>query len=253
MYTEKQLDDLEKEERDITDEAILAMLLIVSNTKGVLEKELRDFYSKYGKDGVVTYAEARKWVSEQNHERRLTALLAFLAASLDYAYIKIEKHFRRFLTDVIGKESTFFGVSVNVDNLLEKKWGVDELYWLDRLEEDVNLWKVNIAKDFKQAMHRGASLDSVLKKLDKRFASIDSVLDTLGLSESTAVGSLTRQEIFKELGIKRYQFYTKADERTCEVCGSMHGLIFPISAYEVGVTASPLHPRCRCYEIPLTE
>lgn len=253
MYTEKKFENLENDERDITDEAIIAMQLVAQNTKEILEKELRDFYSKYGKDGVVTYAEARKWVSEQNHERRLTALLAFLAASLDYAYIKIEKHFRSFLIDVIDKESTFFGVSVNVDNLLEKKWGVDELYWLDRLEEDVNLWKVNIAKDFKQAMHRGASLDSVLKKLDKRFASIDSILDTLGLSESTAVGSLTRQEIFKELGIKRYQFYTKADERTCEVCGSMHGLIFPISAYEVGVTASPLHPRCRCYEIPLTE
>lgn len=253
MYTEKQLADLEKEERDITDEAILAMLLIVSNTKGILEKELRDFYSKYGKDGVVTYAEARKWISEKNHERRLTALLAFLATSLDYTYIKIETHFRRFLTDVIGKESTFFGVSVNVDNLLEKKWGVDELYWLDRLEADINLWKVNIAKDFKQAMHRGASLDSVLQKLDKRFTSIKYVLDNLGLSESTAVGSLTRQEIFKELGIKKYQFYTKADERTCEVCGSMHGLIFPISAYEVGVTASPLHPRCRCWEVPIKE
>ena len=87
--------------------------------------------------------------------------------------------------------------------------------------------------------------------LDKRFKSMESIIKTLGLSESTAVGSIARQRIFRELGITKYQFYTKADERTCETCGAMHGLIFPMSAYEVGVTASPVHPRCRCWEVPL--
>ena len=82
---------------------------------------------------------------------------------------------------------------------------------------------------------------------------MNSILNKLALTESTAVGSIARREIFKELGIKKYQFFTKPDERRCETCGAMHGLIFPISAYEIGVTASPLHPHCRCWEVPITD
>ena len=251
MYTEEQFIELEQEERTLTDEAIAVMILLLANTKGNLEKELRDFYQRYGKDGVVTYAEARKWISQQNHQRRLTALFLYISGEFASALVGLETHFRNFLTEVIGKESAFFNTKIDIDKLLSRKWGLDDLYWLERLEADVNLWKVTIAKDVKQLIHKGASLDDVLKQLDKRFTSIDKVLKKLGLSESTAVGSLARQDIFKELGVGKYQFYTKADERTCGECGALHGVIFPISAYEVGVTASPIHPFCRCWEIPI--
>lgn len=253
MWTEEYFTALEQEEREITDEAILAMILVLSSVKGDIEKELRSFYQKYGRDGVVTYAEARKWISEQNHQRRLTYLTAFVGVAFINALSDVEKHFRRFLTEIINKESTFFGVKIDIDKLLSKSWGLDDLHWLQRLENDVNLWRYTIAKDIKQAIHRGATIDDILKQLEKRFKSINYVLENLGLSESTAVGSLSRKVIFEELGISKYQFFTKPDERRCETCGEMHGLIFPISAYEVGVTASPIHPRCRCWEVPILE
>lgn len=253
MYTEEQFIQVEQEELDLTLEAIIAMMLVLGITKSNLEKELRDFYSKYGRDGVVTYSEARKWISEQDHQRRLTALLLFVGGSFTLALADLEVHFRKFLTEVIAKESTFFGVKVDVDKLLNHRWGVDDLNWLHRLEADVDLWKATIAKDIKQAMHRGARLDDVLEKLEKRFGSIENALEKLGITESTAVGSFSREEAFKELGVTKYQFFTKPDERRCEECGALHGKIFPISAFEVGVTASPIHPRCRCWEVPIVD
>ena len=253
MWTEEQFIELEQQEREITDEGILAMLLILASTKGNLETELRSFYQKYGKDGVVTYAEARKWISEQDHRRRLTALTLVVSGAFIAALADLETHFRMFLTDIIGKESTFFGVSVDVDKLLTRKWGADDLYWLQRLEADVELWKIYINNDIKRAMLQRKSIDEVIELMEKRFSNIDSVLKKLGITESTAVGSLARQDIFKELGVSKYQFYTKPDERRCDTCGAMHGLIFPMSAYEVGVTASPLHPHCRCWEVPILE
>jgi len=253
MYNDEQFEALEQEELEITDEAIVLMFRVLSGLKTDIEHELRAFYQKYGRDGIVTYAEARKWISEKNHQRRLTALLLIVGGSFLYTFDYLETHFRKFLTDVIGKESTFFSVKVDVDKVLTRKWGVDDLYWLERLDADVNLWQNHIANDIKQALHQGKRLDDVLKKLDKRFKSINSVLETLGISESTAVGSLARQSIFKELGITKYQFYTQVDERRCETCGALHGVIFPISSFEVGVTASPLHPRCRCWEVPIME
>ena len=140
MYTDEEFEQLEEEERSLTDEAIAILLLIMANTKGNLKKELRNFYQKYGKDGVVTYAEARKWISQQNHQRRLTSLTLIVSGVFASALNDLEKQFRSFLIDVIGKEETFFGVKINVDDILSRKWGLDDLTWMDRLQADVELW-----------------------------------------------------------------------------------------------------------------
>ena len=253
MWTEEQFIELEQEERTLTDEAIIAMILLTHIVKNNLENELRSFYQKYGKDNVVTYSDARKWVSDKDHTKRLTALLLFMSNEFQSILPELTTELENMLKSVIQKECGFFDIDVDDTKLLDKKWGNDVSTWLERLEEDVDLWMNKLASDWKQQILQRKTLDEVLKKLDKRFDSIESVITTLGLSESTAVGSLARQKIFKELGITKYQFYTKADERTCETCGAMHGLIFPISAFEVGVTASPVHPRCRCWEVPIME
>lgn len=251
MYTEEQFDKLEQDERLLTDLAIATMLMSLTTTKLRLEKELRDFYQRYGKDGVVTYSEVRKWVSEQDHRKRLAVLLLFISDEFDALLESISPQFKTMLEDVVDKEATFFDVELDAYDFTEEDWGADESTWLERLADDVAIWSVYIATDLKQAFSQRRHIDDVLKRLDKRFESMEYVLDKLGLTESTAIGSMARRRAFKELGIDKYQFYTRADERTCEVCGSMHGLIFPMSAYEVGVTASPLHPRCRCWEIPI--
>lgn len=252
-YTEEDFTQLEQEERELTDEAITIILLILANLKGNLEKELRNFYQEYGRDGVVTYAEARKWVSEQDHRRRLTALIALLTSEFDNACSKTKKEFEQMLRSVIAKETGFFDVEIDIDKVLEMYWGADDSEWSKRLEDDFALWLVYLITDLKRAMLQRKQLEDVLKLINKRFTTMESLLTTLGLTESTAIGSLARQQIFKELGITKYQFYTKPDERRCETCGSMHGLIFPISAYEVGSTASPIHPRCRCWEVPIMD
>lgn len=251
MYTEKQFIELEQQERQLTDEAIILMLLILADLKGSLENELRAFYQKYGKDGVVTYAEARKWVSEQDHRRRLTALNVALSSQFTQTLSKLKIEFEKMLKSVADKETGFFGVEVDKDNVLTQKWGKDDSNWLKRLEDDVALWSATILMDCKRSILKRSPLDVLFGTVDNRFNSINKVLKKLGLTESTAIGSLARQRIFKELGISKYQFYAKADERTCDECGALHGLVFPISSYEVGVNASPIHPHCRCWEVPI--
>lgn len=255
MYNEEQFIELEQDERELTDEALALMFLILANVKSNLERELRDFYNKYGRDGVVTYSEARKWVGNDDHRRRLTVLLMYISEHFDELQGDLTPEFKKMLEGVIGKEIKFFDVKSEdiADKPLNEPWGTDEKTWFDRLKDDIALWCAYILMDVKQACHRGSHIDDVIAKLNKRFKYINYVLETLGLSESTAVGSMARRMIFHQLGIGKYQFYTKADERTCDVCGSMHGLIFPISSYEVGVTASPLHPRCRCWEVPIVD
>lgn len=253
IYTEEEFTKLEEDERFLTEEAILVMLAFLAATKNSLEKELRNFYQLYGKDGVVTYQEARKWVGDDDHRRRLTALFAVIKDNFDILHSKLNPKFDSFLSQVAEKETDFFGVDIDREDVLNTPWGVDKETWYERLEEDIALWAAYVAVDIKQSLVKRAHVEAVVEQLGKRFDSIESVLRTLGISESTAVGSLARQRIFKELGITKYQFFTRPDERRCEHCGSMHGMIFPITAYEVGVTASPIHPRCRCWEVPIME
>ena len=244
---------MEQEEREITDEAILLMIAILGTSRDNIKRELRSFYQQYGRDGVVTWKEARKWIGSSDHRRRLTALLQVISNEFDQIYGNLTPQFVEYLTKVIEKETDFFDAEVEIEKALYEDWGSDEQNWEERLAADVSLWFFYIQSDLKRFILRQTKIDEILSQMDKRFTTMEKVLDTLALSESTAVGSIARREIFKELGITKYQFFTKVDERRCEVCGAMHGLIFPISAYEVGVTASPIHPRCRCWEVPIVD
>lgn len=253
MWTDEQFDELEQEEHSLTEEAILALLIILNITRVNMEKELRNFYQKYGKDGVVTYQDARKWVSVKDRRKRLSLLLLFISDEFDMLHLKINPKFSTFLDKVVNKEIDFFNVDLDVEDILNTRWGADDSVWSTRLASDVDLWKAYLGSDLKRSMLRQDSIDDVIDALNKRFMSFERILKRLGLTESTAVGSIARKEIFNELGIKKYRFYAREDERTCEHCGSLHGLIFPMTAYEVGVTASPIHAHCRCWEVPIVE
>lgn len=253
MYTDEQFENLEQEERELTNEAIAIMLLILANTKSNLEKELRNFYQKYGEDGVVTWQEARKWVGEKNHRRRITALKLYISGEFKSTFSKLAIQFNDFLTEVVKKEMGFFKTDIDIEDVLCTIWGVEGENWLTRLEDDVDLWNMYVNSDVKRSIMRRANVDEVLKQLDKRFMSMQHIIEKLAMTESTAVGSLARRKIFKELGVKKYRYYAREDERTCETCGSLHGLEFPISSYEIGVNASPIHPWCRCWEVPIMD
>lgn len=183
----------------------------------------------------------------------MTVLYLAISGIFTATLLKLSPKFENFLKDIVKMEGDFFDIDVDPLEVIYKKWGVDGLNWLDRLDDDVDLWARVILNDIKKSFLRKDNLEDVMKQVNKRFDNIERVLDRLGITESTAVGTEARREVFKKLGIKKYRFYTRADERTCEQCGSLHGLIFPISAYEVGVTASPIHPRCRCWEVPIVD
>ena len=133
------------------------------------------------------------------------------------------------------------------------KWGLDNLNWLQRLQDDFDLWVARIQSDIKIGMIQRLNIEEVVERLNARFKSITKAVHKLGVTESTAVGSLARKSLFKALGITKYRYFAKIDERTCEQCGALHGTVFPISEFEVGVTASPIHPHCRCWEEPIME
>ena len=251
MYTDEQLEKVEEGERVITDDGIAMVLLLLNYLGNDLENELRKFYQKYGKDGVITYSEARKWIDEKDHRKRLFVLFLALDEHFNKSFDKVKSQFRDFLTGVIKYESDFFDVGLDIDKLLSKSWGQDDLTWLERLKEDFEYYEAKLFSNIKTAMIREFDIDDVIEELDNLIGSFGRTEEALGITESTTINSFARNEVMKAKGAKKYRFYAREDERTCEYCGALHGKVFPIAQFEVGVTASPIHPRCRCWEVPI--
>ena len=179
MWTDEEFEQLEEEEHSLTLEEILLMLLLLEFLKSDIQKELRDFYSRYGTDGVVSYQNARKHVSNKDHRSRMSVLLLFISSRFSNLLSDLEPHFNTLLSDVLSKENAFFVVDLDTDNLLFREWGVDKANWLDRLRDDVELWDYYISTDIKRGMLKRESIDDILKQLDKRFMSIGRILQRL--------------------------------------------------------------------------
>ena len=253
MHTEDEFLKLASEEGQLTDEEIAFLLTVLTDAKANIIREVESFYRKYGKDGIVTYTEARKYVSAKERKRRMLVLFLAIKAILHDAIANISARVANFMDILAATEYEFFDSEIPEDSPNEVAWGVGELTWRERLLEDEELWLAYLLTQLRQAWIRRQTIDDVIAIIDGRFGTMENALARLVDTEVTALTSDVRRRIFRDLGIEEYEFYTRVDERRCEVCGSMHGMRFPITQYEVGVTAPPMHPRCRCWTVPVTD
>ncbi|MCL2088716.1 MAG: minor capsid protein [Oscillospiraceae bacterium] len=47
-------------------------------------------------------------------------------------------------------------------------------------------------------------------------------------------------------GIEEYEIISIIDENTCDTCRDMHGVSYAVIDFDIGTTAPPFHPNCRC-------
>lgn len=243
MYTEEELVQLKREEEELTEEELVALIAALHITLSDLNDKIRLFYQKYGKDGVVTYADVKKWVSSSNHAKRLTVLNHSISELFDAGFSNFENAFTQHLRDIVMKEAQFFGIELDVDKILDTVWGLDESTWLKRLTAHQQRWTTQIAADLKISFLRQDEIVDVLQNMAKRGESMEKILKRLWRTESNAVSSISRKKIYEAMGVKKYRFL-HLDGCQCEKCEDMHHRVFPFSEYIVGITANPLHPNC---------
>lgn len=89
-------------------------------------------------------------------------------------------------------------------------------------------------------------------RLAKLFGTSKSEAMRLIRTESQRVNVSTQQETAKANGFTHYHYV--AESGACDVCKPLGGKTFKIEDFEIGVSASPIHPNCRCshyYEIEM--
>ena len=65
------------------------------------------------------------------------------------------------------------------------------------------------------------------------------------MTEEAFFSSAARKDCFNDLGVKQYEILAALDSHTSDLCRSLDGHVYPMKAYEPGVTALPFHVFCR--------
>ena len=122
-----------------------------------------------------------------------------------------------------------------------------------------NLWinrtklKNAMVQELTQMIIQGKGVKETSKALSKKLdADYKNCLRLIHTEHSYFMSEATAKA-YEELEVEYYQYSSALDKRTCSDCGDWDGEIIKLSERTVGVNASPLHPLCRCTELPYIE
>ena len=134
-----------------------------------------------------------------------------------------------------------------VEKILAAPWAGSE--FSSRIWADKDKLTRELMQTLSRGFVRGDSLDRMTREFAQRMGVSESRAATLIHTESAH----TAEQGYRETGIRSYRFEAALDLKTCAVCGALDQREFPLAEHETGINYPPLHPRCRCTTVPVTE
>lgn len=118
--------------------------------------------------------------------------------------------------------------------------------WFDRLyahsEELVN----ELNKILSRALVRGENPTQYASGFAKAFDISSKAARDLLITEASRVNAAAQKAQFAYMAFEEYEFVATEDEKTCPVCGALHGKRFKVKDMEPGQNCHPMHTKCRC-------
>lgn len=138
-----------------------------------------------------------------------------------------------------------------VEKILAVPWLGSE--FSSRIWADKDKLTRELMQTLSRGFVRGDSLDRMTKEFAKRMGVSESRAATLIHTESAHIAAEAAEQGYRETGVQSYRFEAALDLKTCAVCGALDQREFPLAEHETGINYPPLHPRCRCTTVPVTE
>lgn len=138
-----------------------------------------------------------------------------------------------------------------VEKILATPWVGSE--FSSRIWADKDKLTRELMQTLSRGFVRGDSLDRMTKEFARRMGVSESRAATLIHTESAHMAAEAAEQGYRETGIRSYRFEAALDLKTCAVCGALDQREFPLAERETGINYPPLHPRCRCTTVPVTE
>ena len=138
-----------------------------------------------------------------------------------------------------------------VEKILAVPWLGSE--FSSRIWADKDKLTRELMQTLSRGLVRGDSLDRMTKEFAKRMGVSESRAAVLIHTESAHMAAEAAEQGYRETGVQSYRFEAALNLKTCSVCGALDQREFPLAEHETGVNYPPLHPRCRCTTVPVTE
>lgn len=233
------------------------------------EKELDEFkwtvkeYIRHGKENAVNH----KWVTQLEnasarvHINYLESMKIQIQQHAEVLFRQYENGTAEFLKDTYTENfyhsayeiAKGCGVGTNlarigerqIDIVLTRPWAQDGKVFSDRIWENKDKLVRELHTELTQCIIRGEHPDKAAARLADSMGVKSKQAKTLVYTESAAVAMTAQKDCFQELDVEEFEVVETLDSYTCDFCRDMDGKHFPMSQYEIGITAPPFHPRCR--------
>lgn len=242
--------------------------------KMLTSKELEELkwdinqYIRYGEENAIsgTWAKQLENASARYHISRLEALKLQTQQSIETMFGNQLDSIDSTMRDIYksGYYRTAFeiqkGVGVGWDfatlddktisKVINKPWAVDgknfsERVWGNR-QKLVNELNTELTRNIILGQDPQKAIDAIAKKMNTS----KNVAGRLVMTEEAFFSSAAQKDCFNELDVEQFEIVAILDSHTSEICQEMDGKVFPMSQWEVGVTAPPFHVWCRTTTVP---
>ena len=130
---------------------------------------------------------------------------------------------------------------------LLKSWASDGMTLAERFSRN----KATLSSAVKSALVKGfrneMTVDEVIAEVSRNMEGGKFAAKRLVVTENTHFSSYSTYLTLQQAGYTQYQYVCRMTPTSCEDCMTLHLSVFPLEAYEEGVTAPSLHPHCVCY------
>lgn len=225
-------------------------------------------YIKYGEENAINGAWMKQLenASARYHISRLEALKLQTQQSLEAMFGKQLDSIDLTMRDIYksGYYRTAFeiqkGVGVgwdfstlddkSISKIINKPWAADgknfsERVWGNR-QKLVNELNTELTRNIILGQDPQKAINAIAHKMNVS----KNVAGRLVMTEEAFFSSAAQNDCFNELGVELFEVVATLDSQTSEICREMDGKVFPMSQWEVGVTAPPFHVWCRTTTVP---
>lgn len=225
-------------------------------------------YIRYGEENAVngTWMKQLENASARYHISRLEAIQLQMQQSLEVMFGNQLDSIDSTMRDIYksGYYHTAFeiqkGVGVgwdfstldekHISKVINKPWAVDgknfsERVWSNR-QKLVNELNNELTKNIILGQDPQKAIDAISKRMNVSKNSVGRLV----MTEEAFFSSAAQKDCFAELDVEQFEIVATLDSHTSEICRDMDGKHFPMSQWEVGVTAPPFHVYCRSTTVP---
>ncbi len=137
-----------------------------------------------------------------------------------------------------------------ISKVINKPWAADGKNFSERIWGNRQKLVNELNQSLTQNIILGKDLQKAIDEIARKMKTSKTNAGRLVMTEEAFFSSAAQKDCFEELDVEQFEVVATLDSHTSEICQDMDGKHFPMSQWEIGVTAPPFHVWCRSTTVP---